>query len=260
MLPSKNKKIQRIRDACRIAAEVLESLIQKVSPGISTYEIDQEGKKLFEQYKAKSACYQYQKGSLYFPSYTCLSVNDAIVHGTARKDQILQDGDIITIDVSVVYRGFVGDNARTVAVGSVTPEVQQLMDHTKAALFKGIAQAKHGNSVNDISGAIEDAILPHGYSIVREYVGHGVGKTLHEEPQIPNYRTSGPDKKLKAGMTLAIEPMVNLGGAEIKTAQDGWTVQTKDQSPSAHFEHTVLVGHEEPEILTLPAHSAAKGL
>ena len=227
MLPAKNKRVERVREACRIAAEILQSLAEKVSPGISTYDIDQEGKRLLEQHKVKSACYQYQKGSLRFPSYTCLSVNDEVVHGTGRKDKVLEGGDIISLDVSVVHRGFVGDNARTLAVGTAPVEWEELMATTREALFKGIAQARHGKNVGDISGAIEDTILAKNYSIVREYVGHGVGRTLHEEPQIPNYRLAGFNKKLKAGMTLAIEPMVSLGRAEIKTDSDGAVMTSK---------------------------------
>ena len=241
-----------MREVCRIAADVLAELAERVAPGVSTYELDQLGKKYIESYQAKSACYRYRQGNLRFPSYTCLSVNEEIVHGIGLKEQILKPGDIVAIDVSLVYRGFVGDNARTVSVGQVTPEVQRLMDTTQAALLKGIHSARHGNYVSDISGPIEDLIEGNGFSVVRNFVGHGVGRSLHEEPKIPNFRQPGTDKKLKAGMTLAIEPMVNMGRPEIELAADGWTALTRDRSPSAHFEHTVLVTREEPEILTLP--------
>src|SRR6185295_265150 len=182
----------------------------------------------------------------------CLSVNDEVVHGLA-KDRRLGFGDIISLDVGVVFNGFIGDNARTVAVGGCTVEAQRLMDITEQSLYLGIAQAVPGKRVVDISRAIQNYVEENGYSVVREFVGHGVGRSMHEEPQVPNFDEGKKSRKLEPGMTLAIEPMVNAGSREVKVLNDGWTVVTKDGQLSAHFEHTVLVSRGEPEILTCRA-------
>jgi methionyl aminopeptidase len=191
-------------------------------------------------------------GRLTYPGYVCISVNDEIVHGIGAPDRIIRDGDLVSLDVVVRREGFIGDNARTIVVGNATAEALALCRDTENALHAGIAAVKPGNRVGDISAAIQAALSPQGYGIVRDFVGHGVGRQMHEEPQIPNFGKAGTGPKLLAGMALAIEPMVNLGTHKIIMAADGWTARTADGKVSAHFEHTVLVTEKGAEILTLP--------
>ncbi|RRJ96088.1 type I methionyl aminopeptidase [Opitutaceae bacterium TAV4] len=254
MIPIKNKDgIARMRDACAIAATVLEELKKLVQPGITTYDLDQSARDTMTRLGAKSACYGYQiPGHRPYPAYTCLSVNEEVVHGIGSMRRVLQNGDIIALDVCVVYNGYIGDNAYTARVGTVSPAVEKLLRVTDEARTIGIAQARVGNRIGDISHAIQTYVEAHGFSVVRDMVGHGVGTSMHEEPQIPNYGRKNSGDKIKPGMTLAIEPMVNLGGYKIKTLGDGWTTVTCDGSPSAHFEHTVLTTENGPEILTIP--------
>lgn len=247
-----DEDIQAVREACVVAANVLDELCRMVAPGVTTYDIDQAAKKLFAEAGAESACFNYQVGSRVYPGYTCLSVNDEVVHGIAKLGTVLEDGDNITVDVVVRYHGFIGDNARTVIAGQGTAEMQRLLDVTREALDLGIAQARPGNRVGNISHAVQRFVEKHGYSVVREFVGHGVGRTMHEDPQIPNYGPKKSGAKLYPGMTLAIEPMVLAGRREIDIADDGWTALARDGQPAAHFEHTVLVTDDEPEILTIP--------
>jgi len=252
MIPIKTEaEILIMRESCRIAAFVLEQIIEKVAPGVSAYDLDQYGKELFESCGAKSACYDYRVGNRRFPAYTCLSVNEEVVHGIGRPDRKLALGDTITVDVCALYEGFIGDNARTVAVGPVSDEVQFLLRSTEESLHQAIKQARPGNRVGDISSATQKYVEQRNLSIVRDFVGHGVGRSMHEEPQIPNFGKPGTGKKLKPGMTLAIEPMVNLGSSEVEIARDGWTAITRDRRRSAHFEHTVLIVDDGAEILTL---------
>jgi methionyl aminopeptidase len=248
-----SEEIAIMREACRIAATVLGAMKSHVREGISTFELDQIGRNLMMEEGASSACYNYQVGSKRFPSHTCISVNDEVVHGIASHDKVLKNGDIVALDVTVVYQGYIGDNACTVCVGSVDPKIDSLVEATEEALYEGIRAARKGNRVGDISNAVQRFVESRGYSVVREFVGHGVGRSMHEEPQIPNFGRKGTGPKLKAGMTLAIEPMVNLGRPEVEVMTDGWTVVTRDHSPSAHFEHTVLITEDEPQILTIPA-------
>lgn len=245
-----DSEVNAIREACAIAATVLHDLELIVAEGINTYDIDQIGKEKIAAYGAKSACFNYRHGANVFPAYTCISVNEEIVHGIGRLNKVLHSGDIISLDVCVEYNGFIGDNAKTVAVGTIQPKVQALLNTTESALMNGIEKARAGNKVGDISCAIEKVIRPKGYGIVREFVGHGVGKTMHELPQIPNFGNKGKGATLMPGMALAIEPMVNLGTEKIRFLEDGWTAVTQDGLPSAHFEHTVLVTEGDPEILT----------
>jgi methionyl aminopeptidase len=253
MIPIKTAaEITRMRDACRIAANVLDAMKAQVREGISTYELDQLARGLMLEEGATSACYQYQVGSRRFPSHTCISVNEEVVHGVASLHRVLRNGDIVALDVTVVYQGYIGDNACTVRVGEVAPEVERLVVVTEEAMYEGIAQARSGHRVGDISHAVQRYVESRGYSVVREFVGHGVGRSMHEEPQIPNFGRRGKGELLKPGMTLAIEPMVNLGRPEVDVLADGWTVVARDRRPSAHFEHTVLVTDGEPEILTVP--------
>lgn len=248
-----DEEVQAIRESCVIAATVLDRLCQMVKAGVTTYDIDQEGKKLLAEFGAESACYNYQVGSKIYPAYTCLSVNDEVVHGIGKMSCVLKEGDNITVDVCVKYNGFVGDNARTVIVGRASNEMKKLVDCTKEALDLGIAQARAGNRVGDISHAIQSFVEGHGYSVVRNFVGHGVGRTMHEDPQIPNFGRKKSGAKLYPGMTLAIEPMVLAGRHDLVEDEDQWTARTRDGNPAAHFEHTVLVTEDEPEILTIPA-------
>lgn len=239
------RELDIMRIAGAIAAEVLQELAGFVRPGVTTRQLDEFAAKAMKKRGAKSAFLGYRK----FPCQTCLSVNDEVVHGVAN-DRQLRFGDIVSVDCGVVYKGYIGDTATTLAVGGCGVAAQRLMDVTQQALQKGIAQAKAGNRVTDISRAVQNFVEGHGYSVVREFVGHGVGRSVHEEPQVPNFVDAGSSAKLRSGMTIAIEPMVNVGRPDVKILKDGWTVVTQDGSLSAHFEHTVLITDSEPEILT----------
>jgi methionyl aminopeptidase len=247
ILIKSERDLESMRPACGVAAKVLEQVAEFIQPGVTTAEVDQYAASLMKGYGAKSAFLGYRK----YPCHTCISVNEQVVHGLAGNRK-LQFGDIVSVDVGVVYNGFIGDNARTVAVGGCSPAAQSLMDVTEKALYEGIAQALAGKRVIDISRAVQRFVEGNGYSVVREFVGHGVGRTMHEEPQIPNFVDGKNSPKLRPGMTLAIEPMVNAGRPDVKILKDSWTVVTGDASLSAHFEHTVLVTETEPEIMTCP--------
>ena len=253
MIPIKNSEaIKRMRESCAVAATVLAKLKEQVRPGITTYDLDQIGRDLIASFGARSACHGYQLHSRRYPAHTCLSVNEEVVHGIGSLKRILRDGDIIALDVVVEYNGWIGDNATTVPVGAIAPRTAELLKTTEEALAVGIKQAQVGNRIGDISHAVQTFVEARGFSVVREMVGHGVGREMHEEPQIPNFGRKNTGEKIKPGMTLAIEPMVNLGGYRVRTLADGWTVVTSDGSPSAHFEHTVLTTDSGPEILTIP--------
>lgn len=254
-IPIKNAEgIRRMREACTIAATILAKMKEQVRPGITTYDLDQLGRDLIAAHGARSAPYGYRhsSGGRAYPAYTCLSVNEEVVHGIGSLKRILRDGDIISLDVTVEYNGYIGDNAITVPVGSIAPCVAELLKITQEALVLGIAQATVGNRIGDISHAVQTYVEAAGFSIVREMVGHGVGQSMHEEPQIPNFGRRGTGDRIRPGMTLAIEPMVNMGRHHVRTLSDGWTVVTADGQPSAHFEHTVLTTDSGPEILTIP--------
>jgi methionyl aminopeptidase len=237
--------LKLMRPACVVAATVLDEIASFIRPGVTTRQVDEFAAQRIAAHGAKSAFLGYRK----YPCHTCLSVNDEVVHGLAN-DRELKFGDIVSVDVGVRYNGFIGDNARTVAVGGCGVLAQHLMDVTEQSLYLGIAAAVSGNRVSDISRAVQDYVENNGFSVVREFVGHGVGRSMHEEPQVPNFVDRGMNDKLRAGMTIAIEPMVNAGRPDVKILKDGWTVLTQDGSLSAHFEHTVLVTDGEPEILT----------
>ncbi|TVP81187.1 MAG: type I methionyl aminopeptidase [Puniceicoccaceae bacterium] len=247
-----DEEIQSIREACQIAATVLKQLVDAVHEGMTTYDLDQLGRQAIEALGAESACYNYRSGDNVFPAYTCLSLNEEIVHGIGKLRRTIQAGDVVSIDVVVRYRGFIGDNASTVLIEPVAKESAALIETTRESLNYAISFARAGNRVGDISNAVERFIKRHNYGIVREFVGHGVGTTMHEAPQIPNFGRRGSGALLKPGMCLAIEPMINLGTGKIEMLDDGWTAVTKDRKPSAHFEHTVLVTKGDPEILTIP--------
>jgi len=253
MIPIKSEsELKIMRTACRIAANVLDELCKLVAPGVNTYDLDQAGRKLLASYDAQSACYGYQVGNKRFPAYTCLSVNDEIVHGIGTLKRVLQEGDVVSVDVCVAYQGFIGDNARTVPVGAISPEKQKLLSVTEASLNAAIDQARPGNRVGAISNTVERFVRPHGFGIIRDFVGHGVGRSMHEPPQIPNFGPRNRGDYLRPGMTLAIEPMISLGRPKVLMGMDGWTALTLDGSDAAHFEHTVLVTNGDPEILTMP--------
>jgi methionyl aminopeptidase len=241
------RDLEAMRPACAIAGKVLNEVAAFIQPGVTTRQVDEFAAERIRGYGAKSAFLGYRK----YPCQICISVNEQVVHGLAG-DRQLKFGDIVSLDVGVVYNGFIGDTAKTVAVGGCGVPEQKLMDVTEKALYEGIAQAVPGQRVTDISRAIQTYVESNGFSIVREFVGHGVGRTMHEEPQIPNFVDGKSNQKLRSGMTLAIEPMVNAGAPGVKILKDGWTVVTQDGSLSAHFEHTVLVTEGEPEILTWP--------
>ena len=248
MIVLKNERdLDAMRPACAVAGTVLEEIAAFIKPGLTTRQVDEFAAKRIKQHGAKSAFLGYRN----YPCHTCLSVNEEVVHGLAG-DRELRFGDIISVDVGVFYKGFVGDTARTVAVGGCGVAAQRLMDVTEHALGEGIAAAVPGNRVTDISRAIQTYVEANGFSVVREFVGHGVGRSMHEEPQVPNFVDPKSNQKLRSGMTLAIEPMVNTGQAGVKILKDGWTVVTQDGLLSAHFEHTVLITEGEPEILTCP--------
>jgi methionyl aminopeptidase len=241
------RDIEAMRAAGSLAAEVLNLVGNWIRPGVTTREIDSFAANLIKERGAKSAFLGYRK----YPGHICISVNDQVVHGLPN-DRRVNFGDIISLDVGVIYRGYIGDTARTVAVGGCDLLAQKLMEVTERALYEGIAQAHAGNRVVDISRAIQKYVESNGFSVVREFVGHGVGRTMHEEPQVPNFVDGKSSPKLRPGMTIAIEPMVNAGKPAVEILNDGWTVVTKDGLPSAHFEHTVLITESEPEILTCP--------
>jgi methionyl aminopeptidase len=244
-------EVNRMRAACAAAARVLNDLASLVVPGISTAGLDAAARGLMLRHGCESACYGYVVGRLTYPGYVCISLNDEVVHGIGASDRIVAEGDLVSLDVVVRRDGFIGDNARTIQVGQVSPDARRLCQDTERALLAGIAAVKPGNRVGDISAAIQASLTPGGYGIVRDFVGHGVGRKMHEEPQIPNFGKAGTGPKLLPGMALAIEPMVNLGTHKIVMAADGWTARTQDGKPSAHFEHTVLVTENGAEILTL---------
>jgi methionyl aminopeptidase len=253
MIPLKNERqIRGIRGACVVAANVLQELKALVRPGISTQDLEEAGKVSMARQGAASACHGYQIGSRRYPAHTCISVNEEVVHGIPGLRRILRDGDIVSLDIVIRHEGYIGDNAASIPVGAITPRQAELLRITEQALRLGIAAAVVGNRIGDISSTIQRFVERHGFSVVRDLVGHGVGLSMHEPPQIPNFGRPGSGEKIKPGMTLAIEPMVNLGGYRTKTLADGWTVVTADGTPSAHFEHTVLTTDRGPEILTLP--------
>jgi methionyl aminopeptidase len=245
------KEIDYIRESCKIVAETLQLMKQHVKPGITTLELD----KIAEDYiKTKGGIAAFkgysQAGSIDFPGSICASVDEEIPHGIPGE-RVLNNGEIISLDVGVKKNDYFGDAALSVAVGELSEEKKQLMEVTEKSLYLGIEQARVGNRVHDISSAIQEHVEKQGYSVVRDLCGHGVGKYLHEDPSVPNFGKRGTGAVLKEGMTLAIEPMVNMGKFRIRVAKDGWTILTADQKPSAHYEHTVLITSGSAEILTM---------
>jgi methionyl aminopeptidase len=247
ILLKSERDLEAMRPACAMAAAVLNDVAAFIQPGMTTEQVDRFASERIKSYGARSAFLGYRK----YPCHICISVNEQVVHGLAGA-RPLRFGDIVSLDVGVVYNGFIGDTAKTVAVGGCSVLAQKLMDVTEKSLYEGIAQAVPGKRVADISRAVQTYVEGNGFSIVREFVGHGVGRSMHEEPEVPNFVDEKTSPKLRPGMTLAIEPMVNAGLPGVKILNDGWTVVTQDASLSAHFEHTILVTECDPEILTWP--------
>ena len=241
------REIDLMREAGRLLAEVHDELAAFIKPGISTKDIDKLGEKLIRERGCIPNFLNYHG----YPASVCVSVNDEVVHGIPNKHRILQDGDIVSLDAGLIYKGYHSDAARTYAVGNISKEAQQLIDVTRQSFFEGIKYAKAGNRLHDISNAIAAYAESFGYGVVRDLVGHGIGTELHEDPQIPNFKQLRRGIKLVPGMTLAIEPMINAGTWEVCWLDDEWTVVSEDGSLSAHYENTVLITDGEPEILTL---------
>ncbi len=239
------EEIEKARASNRIVAEVLNKLRDKVKPGVKTKELDKFAEEIAEKRGARPAF----KGYHGYPHSLCISINDVVVHGMP-SERVLEEGDIVSLDFGVFYQGFCGDSAITLPVGRVTEKATRLMQVTEQSLYAGIGQAVHGNRLGDISSAVQAVVEDAGYSVVRDFVGHGIGKDLHEEPQIPNFGQKGRGIELKRGMILAIEPMVNAGKYKVQVLPDGWTVVTKDGSLSAHFEHSIAITDNGPDILS----------
>lgn len=241
------REIALMRESCRILSGVFDRMAESIHPGMSTKDIDILGEKLIRE----AGCIPNFKNYNGYPASVCTSVNDAVVHGIPKKKDILKEGDIVSLDAGLIYKGYHSDMARTFAVGQISPEAQKLIDVTKQSFFEGIKMAKAGNHLYDISNAIDAYVSGFGYGIVKDLVGHGIGTHLHEDPQIPNFAQKRRGLLLRPGMTLAIEPMINAGGWEVEWLDDDWTVATADGSLSAHYENTILITEGEPEILTL---------
>lgn len=241
------REISLMREAGKVLAEVHDKLGEMIAPGITTLDIDRKGEQLIRKAGCIPSFLNYEG----YPASICVSVNDEVVHGIPTDKRRLEEGDIVSLDAGVIYEGYHSDAARTYGVGTIREEDQRLIDITKQSFYEGIRMAYAGNHLHDISATIQKFVESHGFSVVRDLVGHGVGTKLHEEPQIPNFKPAGRGPKLRPGMTLAIEPMVNAGDWEIWILEDDWTVVTRDHSNSAHYENTVLITDGEPELLSL---------
>jgi methionyl aminopeptidase len=239
-------EIKKIKRAGKVVSEVLDLISENVRPGVTTKKLDDLAADYFSKSKASAAFLGYQG----FPANICVSVDDEVVHGIP-SDRVLENGQIVSVDVGSIVEGYFGDSARTFAVGEIDNKAQHLLDVTKESLFKGIEACIVNNQLGDISAAIQSFSEKQGYSVVRDLVGHGIGTKMHEEPQVPNFGEAGTGIKLKEGLVIAIEPMINAGGYKVKVRPDGWTIVTSDGSLSAHFEHTVAITSNGPEILTL---------
>lgn len=241
------KEIELMRESGRILSKVLEELQNMVRPGISTLDIDKKCAEIIKSYDCIPSFLNYNG----FPASICISINDEVVHGIPNKNRIIREGDIVSLDCGVIYKGYHSDAARTIAAGEISKEAKRLIEVTEQSFYEGIKYAKAGHHLHEISEAIQTYVEAHGFSVVRDLVGHGIGRNLHEEPQIPNFRQKRRGPKLEAGMTLAIEPMINAGRYDVYWEDDDWTVVTADGSLSAHYENTVLITDGEPELLTI---------
>lgn len=243
-----SRELGLMKEACVISARALKLAGEAVEPGVSTYEIDKIAHDYIVSQGAEPNFLNYSG----YPATACISINNQVIHGIPSKSRIIQQGDIVSIDLGARINGYNGDNAATFAAGEVSPEAQRLMDVTQKCLYEGIKAARAGGRIGDIGHAVQSLAEAHGYSVVRQYVGHGVGASLHEAPEVPNFGTPGRGVRLLPGMTLAIEPMINVGAPGVKVQPDGWTVLTADGSLSAHFEHTVAITPDGPVIMTRP--------
>ena len=241
------KEIELIKEACRITKGMLDIVEKNIRPGISTLELDQ----IAEDYCRSQGAIPNFKGYGGFPGSICASIDDVVVHGIPRADIILKEGQIISIDCGAMIRGFNGDAARTFAVGQISPEKQRLIDVTKQSFFEGINGLKVGDRIGDIGERVQKYAESHGFSVVREMVGHGIGRNLHEDPEVPNYGHKGYGPKIENGLVIAVEPMINMGRKEIEVDDDDWTTRTRDRKPSAHYENTIAITEDGVEILTL---------
>ena len=242
-----NRELALMREACRISAGALRVAGEAVQPGVTTEEIDRIAYEYIIKQGAKPNFLNYNG----FPATACISINDEVIHGIPSKKRIIKEGDIVSIDLGAILDGYNGDNAATFAAGKISPEAERLINTTKESLYEGIKAAVAGGRIGDISNAVQKYCEERGFSVVRDFVGHGIGTKLHEDPAVPNYGTPGRGVRLLPGMTLAIEPMINAGGYEVRQLSDGWTIKTKDGSLSAHFEHTVAITTDGPKILTV---------
>ena len=241
------REIELIRESCKIIAKVHQELGKELRAGMSTLDVDRKAEEMIRSY----GCIPNFKNYNGFPGSVCVSINDEVVHGIPSKDRIIKDGDIVSLDMGCIYKGYHSDAARTHAIGEISEEARLLIERTRQSFFEGIKFAKAGNHLHEISNAISDYCESFGYGVVRDLVGHGVGAHLHEDPQIPNFRQKSRGIRLRPGMTLAIEPMVNMGRYDVEWTDDDWTVVTEDGTLSAHYENTVLITDGKPEILTL---------
>ena len=241
-----SRELRLMKEAGAIAAGALKAAGDAVKPGISTYELDRIAHKFIKD----AGAYPTFLGYNGYPAAACISINDVVIHGIPSKKQIVKAGDIVSIDIGATFNGYVGDNAATFAAGEISPEAKRLSDTTREALYKGIEAAVAGNRLGDIGHAVQSYCEERGYSVVRSFTGHGVGTQMHEDPSVPNFGTPGRGLRLVPGMTIAIEPMINMGTHEIKQLSDGWTIKTKDGKLSAHFEHTIAITADGPVILT----------
>ena len=255
MVTIKSKKeIELMREACKVVALTHQAIEEAIKPGMTTAELDQIVEKTMKKYGAISAEKGYNpgiKGVPPYPASACISINDEVIHGIPSSKRIIKDGDIVSVDLVALKNGFHGDAARTYLVGNVSKDAKRLVEVTKQAFFEGIKYAKKGNRIGDVSHAIGEYVKSQGYSVVREFEGHGIGKAMHEAPEIPNYGKAGRGIRLEPGMTLAIEPMVIQGSPNILELDDGWTIITEDGSLAAHYENTILITENEPELLTI---------
>ena len=255
MVTIKSKKeIELMREAGRVTVLTHKAIEDAIRPGITTAELDQIAEKTMKKYGAISAEKGYDPGIRGVPKYpaaTCISINDEVIHGVPSNKRYIKDGDIVSVDLVALKNGYNGDAARTYMVGNVSKEAKRLVEVTKQAFFEGIKYARKGNRIGDVSHAIGEYVKSQGYSVVREFEGHGIGKSMHEEPEIPNYGKSGRGIRLEPGMTLAVEPMVISGKPDIWQLEDGWTIVTQDGSLAAHYENTILITENEPELLTI---------
>ena len=249
MIVLKNgRELKLMREACRISAEALKLAGSAVEPGVTTAELD----KIAEKYILSQGAVPNFKNYHGYPATACISINNEVIHGIPSKKRVIQAGDIVSIDLGAKFEGYHGDNAATFACGDVSEQAKRLMDTTRESLYEGIAAAVSGGRLGDIGAAIQQYVEKRGYSVVRQFVGHGIGTQLHEAPEVPNFGTQGRGIRLMPGMTLAIEPMINAGHYDVKIMPDGWTVLTKDGSLSAHFEHTIVITPDGPQIMTKP--------